>query len=72
LILNKYIKLNLLPQKPQLVIHKVKLENPEVEIPEVKLYDLTGENFQNTPFSYVDIYTSEVKEVSLVYNIVYT
>jgi hypothetical protein len=46
--------------------------NPEVEIPEVKLYDLRGENFQNTPFSFVEIYTSEVKEVSLVYNIVYT
>ena len=46
--------------------------NPKVEIPEVKLYDLRGENFQNTPFSFVEIYTSEVKEVSLVYNIVYT
>jgi hypothetical protein len=48
--LKKHIKLNLLPQNLQLVFHKVKSENLEIEIPEVKLYDLKGENFQIHPF----------------------
>jgi hypothetical protein len=33
---------------------EVKLENPEEVIPKVKLYDLKGENFQNTPISLIE------------------
>jgi hypothetical protein len=53
-------------------VPEVKSENLEIEIPEVKLYDLKGSNFQNTPFSSTGVYDFEIKEESLVPNIVYT
>jgi hypothetical protein len=51
---------------------EIKLENLEVEVPKVKLYDLKGENFQNTHFSLIDTFTNESKETYLVPNVVYT
>jgi hypothetical protein len=51
---------------------EVKLENPEEVIPEVKLYDLKGENFQNTPISLINTFTSESKESSSILNTIYT
>lgn len=43
-------------------ILEVNPESLEIKIPKVKLYDLKGWNFQNTPFNSTCIYDCEIKE----------